>query len=151
MVAKRRALIFSSLHQVMPETDRLLNGHATVGRWSLAQICNHLELVIRLPMDGVPVKSTWLVRRTVGPIFRRLSFRLAWIPEAVRVPEVYLPPPNLDQGRESDALRATIQRFHSFAGQLDEHPLLGRMSRPQWERFHCLHCAHHLSFAVPTS
>ena len=150
MVTNRRPLIFSALDQVMPEIDRLLQGHTTVGRWSLAQICNHLELAIRLPMDGVPVKSTWLVRRTVGPIFRRLSFRLAWIPEAVRVPEIYIPPPNLDQKHESDALGSTIERFCAFAGPLDEHPLLGRMTRPQWEQFHCLHCAHHLSFAIPT-
>jgi hypothetical protein len=36
-----------------------------------------------------------------------------------------------------------------FSGRFDEHPLLGRLSPSQWERFHCLHCAHHLSFAVP--
>lgn len=150
MAAGRRTLTFESLDEVGPDVVRLLAGHFTVGRWSLAQICNHLELAIRLPMEGVPVKWSWFYRRTVGPLARRVAFWLRWIPEAVRVPGVYLPPPSaLDAAREADALAATIDRFRSFAGPFDEHPLLGRLSGDQWRRFHCLHCAHHLSFAIP--
>jgi hypothetical protein len=149
MTAGRRPLTFTSLGQVMPDVERLLAGHTTVGRWSLGQICNHLELAIRLPMDGVPVKWPWLFRRTVGPVLGRLALWRGRIPEGVRVPEVYLPVPELDAAREAEALRTTIERFASFTGRLDEHPLLGRMSAARWERFHCLHCAHHLSFAIP--
>jgi hypothetical protein len=102
-------------------------------------------------MDGAPQKFSWPVRRIFGPMARRLSFWLSWIPEQVRVPDVYLPPLALSADCEADALRAVIARFERFAGQFDEHPLLGRLSPGQWERFHCLHCAHHLSFAVPTA
>jgi len=44
-----------------------------------------------------------------------------------------------------------IGRFGASAAPLDEHPLLGRMTLVEWERFHCLHCAHHLSFVVPAT
>lgn len=145
----RRQLRFTSLSQVMPDVERLLAGHATVGRWSLAQILNHLELGIRLSMDGVPQKYSWPVRRLFGPVAWRLASWLDWIPEGVRVPKIYLPRPGLDAGSEAAALRATIERLEGYAGGFDEHPLLGRLSGADWNRFHCLHCAHHLSFAVP--
>ncbi len=150
MTAARRALTFASLDEIMPDVERLLAGHVTVGRWSLGQICNHLELAIRLSMDGAPERAPWLVRRAFGPVALRLSFWLGRMPQGVKVPEIYLPRPGLDASREADALRAAIKRFGSFTGRFDEHPMLGRLSPGQWERFHCLHCAHHLSFAVPT-
>ena len=42
-----------------------------------------------------------------------------------------------------------IERFRSSPGPFDAHPLVGRMTPRQWEQFHCVHCAHHLSFALP--
>src|SRR5437588_10401093 len=116
MRTARRKLRFASLAEVMPVVERLLAGHVTVGRWSLGQICNHLELAIRLSMDGVPVKFPWPVRRWFGPVARRLSFWLGWMPEGVPVPKVYLPRPGLDAAREPEALRTVIQRFASFTG-----------------------------------
>jgi hypothetical protein len=145
----RRKLKFNSLDEVMPEDERLLLGHTTVGRWTLGQICNHLELAIRLPMEAVPVKFSWVRRRLFGPVAFRLAMWFDWMPDGVSVPEIYLPPPERDASRDADALRATIEWFKAFGEGLDEHPLLGRLTRMQWERFHRLHCAHHLSFAVP--
>lgn len=144
----RRKLKFCTLGQVMLDVEGLLVGHETVGRWSLGQILNHLALAIRLPMDRVPVKLSWPVRRLFGPVARRVSFGLGWMPAGVQVPEIYVPQSGLDAAHEAEALRVEILRFGAFTDPLDEPPLLGRMSWAQWERFHCLHCAHHLSFAL---
>ena len=38
MKAARRTLVFASLDEVMPDVDRLLEGHATVGRWSYSRL-----------------------------------------------------------------------------------------------------------------
>jgi hypothetical protein len=149
MVISRRKLRFASLGEVMPDVEQLLAKHVTVGRWSLGQILHHLVLAIRLPMDGVPVKFSWPVRRLFGPVARTVSFSFGWIPEGVRAPDVYVPPTGLDAIQETQNLRAVVERFAAHTGRLDEHPLMGRLSRAGWERFHCLHCAHHLSFAVP--
>jgi hypothetical protein len=99
--------------------------------------------------NEVPEKAPWVLRRTVGVVIRRLMLVGGRILEGVQVPAVYLPGPGLDAVREAAALRVEIERLTSFAGPLAEHPLLGRMSPSHWERFHCIHCAHHLSFAVP--
>jgi hypothetical protein len=43
-----------------------------------------------------------------------------------------------------------VQRFAAHAGPVADHPLAGKVSKEVWERFHRIHCAHHLSFTVPT-
>src|SRR5262249_51213147 len=86
----RRRLAFANLDEVMPDVERLLAGHVTVGLWTLGQVCNHLALAFRLSMDGFPVKSPWLVRRTAGVAIRRLMLWTGRIPEGVKVSNTYL-------------------------------------------------------------
>ena len=50
----RRPLVFVRLDEVMPDVERLLAGHVTVGRWTLGQICNHLELALRRRWTACP-------------------------------------------------------------------------------------------------
>jgi hypothetical protein len=147
----RRKLRFKSLEQVVLDVDRLTVGHATVGRWSLGEILNHLTTTIHLSIDGPPTKRSLVVRRLVGPVVRQMSLWLQWIPEGISVPPGYLPQPNSEFEKEADALRQAVERFCAHGGSFDEHPLMGRLSAEQWERFHRLHCAHHLSFAIPAS
>ncbi len=147
----RRTLSFTCLDEVMPDVQRLLAGHVAVGRWTLGQICHHLATTIRMSHEGIPEKAPWLLRRTAGVLLRRLTFWRGWIPEGVSVPAVFLPGSDFDSPRQAESLRVEIDRFRTWPGPFDEHPLLGRMTCTQWERFHCIHCAHHLSFVVPAS
>ena len=149
-MAERRALSFSSLDEVMPEVDRLLEGHTTTGRWSLGQICNHLGTAMQYTVEGFPEQAPWLLRRTVGPVAKRQVLGSGAMPEGVKLPEKYLPRPGLDPRAEAEALRATIRLYR-------------RAHRPRWRtipssarcpatngiRYHAIHCAHHLSFARP--
>ena len=58
---ERRTLEFARLDDVMPEVDRLLAGHTTVGNWSLGQICNHLSRPRSgSSVEGFGVKAPWL-------------------------------------------------------------------------------------------
>jgi hypothetical protein len=145
----RRNVKFASLAEVVADVEQLLAGHATVGCWSLGQILNHLALTIRMSMVGFPVKFPWIVRRLFGPVGRRLCFGLGRLPEGFRAPEASVPSPGLDAAIQAENLRTAIERFGPFPGRLVEHPLLGKLSTSQWERFHRLHCAHHLSFVGP--
>jgi len=148
-MAERRALNFSSLDEVMPEVDRLLEGHTTTGRWSLGQICNHLGTAMRYTVEGFPEQASWLLRHTVGPMAKRQVLGSGVMPEGVKLPEKYLPKPGLDPRAEAEALRATIRLLLAHTGPLADHPLFGSMSREEWIRYHVIHSAHHLSFARP--
>ena len=60
-MSQRREVTFTQLHEVMPEVEHLLAGHATVGNWSLGQILNHLTAVIDASLDGGATPSPQMV------------------------------------------------------------------------------------------
>lgn len=145
MVA-RRALTFASLDEIMPDVERLLAGHVTSGRWTLAQILYHLATALRYAATaeadtGEPTREQDVLRRR---FFSRASF-----PDGVELPAVLEPPPGLDARAEADSLRAAIALFASRTGPFPTHPRLGPLTGEEWDRFHRMHGAHHLGFAVP--
>ena len=145
-MAELRNLSFVGLDEVPPEVERLLAGHVAVGRWSLAQICNHIATGIRLTLDA-PVRSFESTPEKDAD--RRRFFEQGRFPEGMEAPiPVLIPTPDPNARAEADALRDVIDRFATFAGPLPAHPRLGPMTRDEWTRFHCLHCAHHLGFIV---
>jgi hypothetical protein len=149
----RRQLTYKSLDDVMPDVDRLLLGHVTVKNWSLGQICNHLATSMRLTVEGSSSKSVkaWLIRYTVGRLARRHLLKTKCMPENFKVPiPILIPKSGLDDRAEAESLRATIRHFLSAEGPFRTHPIFGDLSDEEWRQFHAIHCAHHLSFAVPT-
>jgi Protein of unknown function (DUF1569) len=149
MTGERRTLTFASMAEVMPEVDRLLAGHRTVGNWSLGQICNHLAATIRLSVEGFPTRAPWVLRKTIMRYFRRRVLLDGWMPEGAPLAKRHEPRPGLDARAEAEALRATIRLFAAEAGPMAEHPSFGKFSAEEWQRFHCIHCAHHLGFVLP--
>jgi hypothetical protein len=149
MMAGRRSLSFSSLSEVMPEVDRLLLGHRTVGNWTLGQICNHLSGALVASVDGASFRLPWIVRKTIGPFFVRRILKTGRFPDGIKLPERLQPRPGLDARAEAEALRAAIRLFNSHTGPYADHPLAGPTNRETWERFNCIHCAHHLAFVEP--
>jgi len=145
----RRELAFSSLDQVMPEVDRLLAGYSKVGNWSLGQMCNHLTSGITGSVEGFPLQAPWLLRKTLGRRIIRGILKEGKMREGVQIPEAIRPKPGLDDRAEAEALRAAIRLFAAHHGPLAAHPLGPPLSRSEWERLHSIHCAHHLSFAIP--
>ena len=144
-----RTLTFARLDDVMPEVERLLAGYTRAGRWSLGQICNHLAGAITYTIEGFPGVAPWWIRQTLGRLRRRRIFRTGRMAEGVKLPERFLPGRGLDDRAEAEALRAALARFASAPGPFAEHPFFGRMSAGQWDHLHRIHCAHHLSFALP--
>lgn len=149
MKATRRSLTFASLDRVMPDVDLLLEGHRTVGDWSLGQICNHLTTTLTWTVEGYPKLAPWIVRKTVGPLVLRRILETGRFPDGLKLPTRYLPKAGLDTRAEAEALRSALWHFAGHPGPLSDHPMAGQISRTDWERFHCIHCARHLSFVLP--
>lgn len=147
----RRTLNFAGLDEVMPEVDRLLQGHRTLGNWSLGQIGNHLMGSFQSSVEGYPGSAPWLVRKLIGPVVKRRLFSTGRIAEGATLPAEYAPKPGLDARAEAEALRAAIRLFAAHSGPMAPHPLFGRMTAEEWQRFHCIHAAHHLGFVVPVA
>ena len=145
----RRPLKYASMDEVMPDVDRLLLGHRTLGQWSLGQICRHLSGVVAASAEGFPGLLPWLVRRTVGPRILRTMLTTEALREGVWLPEKIKPKPGLDARAEAETLRAAVRQFAARPDPPVEHPICGKLTRDQWDHFHRVHCAHHLSFVVP--
>lgn len=151
----RRPLSFARLDDVPVEVDRLLKGHRTVGRWTLAQICAHLAASIRLTSKeealSTPEPPSPAVERAQR-IARKRFFRSGRFPEGAEIPtEAIAPgPPDADPTLAAEALREAVARFLETAGPFPSHPYLGPLDRDEWLNFHRIHCAHHLGFALPS-
>ncbi len=148
-MAARRELTIDSLGRVMPEVDRLLEGHETVGRWSLGQICHHLAGAFIVSVEGTTFRAPWLLRMAVAPFALRRVLKTGRIAEGIKLPEQALPRPSLDARAEAEALRAALRLYEAHTGPMAAHPFFGPLDRDRWTRLHCIHCAHHLSFARP--
>lgn len=145
----RRDLSFASLNEVMPDVERLLAGHETVGKWSLGQMCNHLAATLIYSVEGMPVQAPWVIRATIGRLARRSILVRGKMMEGLPLPQKYLPKPGLDARAEAEALRAALYLFAAHGGPYAMNPIMGRITPEEWARVHCVHCAHHLSFARP--
>src|SRR5436305_3023412 len=95
MTQGRRTLRYDSLDEVMPEVERLLAGHTTVGNWSLAQICRHLATTARRVVD-LPASTPSDPSRWVGEEQKRQVFETGLLPEQIPGPPEIMPPPALD-------------------------------------------------------
>jgi hypothetical protein len=65
-------------------------------------------------------------------------------------PAIHPGPPEADPHASAASLREAVSRFLDAPGPFPTHPMLGAMDRGQWLHFHRIHCAHHLSFALPS-
>jgi hypothetical protein len=145
---ERRHLAFDRIEDIMPDVDRLIAGHATVGRWTLGAICDHLARTINLALDS-PSADALATREQV--VKRRLFFRAPAFPEGQTPPlSAQIPTPDADPIAASESLRAALARLAAHDGPFPAHPFLGPLTRGEWLLFHARHAAHHLSFAVPT-
>jgi Protein of unknown function (DUF1569) len=149
MNPRRRSITFASLDDVMPDVDRLLLGYEQVGNWSLGQICNHVGLGVRSTVEGFPVRAPWLVRKLIAPLVRENIFKTGQMREGIKVPAAVLPKTGLDDRAEAEALRAALKLYMAHTAPMAPHPFFETLSRERWDRFHCIHCAHHLSFVLP--
>lgn len=153
-MSRRRELSFSHLREVMPDVDRLLRyGYGRGGRWTLGQACEHVGLAVSGSLAGLPGHAPWLVRRTLGVLIRGQVLRSGRMPEGIRIKPGWklMPGSDADDRAGVATLREAISDYLSTPGPLPEHPFFGPMSREQWDRLHCVHIAHHLSFLLPAA
>lgn len=146
----RRTLTYKSLDEVMPDVERLLRGHTTVGDWSLPQICRHLSTVMRRVVD-MPAATPHDPSQWVAEGVKRQVLESGVLPEGLPGPPEIMPTETLGEHEEAERLRAAIAHYTSSPGPAIPHRIFGPLTRAEWDRLQLIHAAHHLSFAVPTA
>jgi hypothetical protein len=148
MTQGRRTLRFNSLDEVMPDVEVLLRGNSTVGNWTLAQICRHLATVMRRVVD-LPASTPVDPSQWVSEEEKREVLESGTIGEGIPTLAILLPHSGLSERDEAEGLRAAIAHYMTSSGPVIPHRIFGPLTKPEWDRLQCVHCAHHLSFAIP--
>src|SRR4051794_15210393 len=148
MTPGRRTLRYASLDEVMPDVERLLEGHGTVGAWSLAQICRHLSTAMRRVVD-LPASTPQDPSKWVPEERKREIFESGKLPVGLPAPPEILPSETLGEREEAEGLRAAIAHYQASSGPVIPHRIFGPLTKAEWDRLQAMHCAHHLSFTVP--
>jgi len=152
-VTGRRQVHFNNLDDVLADATALAaSGNVkTLGNWSAGQIFEHLARTYNLSIDGFPPVMPGFVRFLLR-LFMKRRFLRKPMPPGFKLPakaEALLPPPiGLQEGfaHLSDA----VQRLKTTATRMP-NPVVGRLSREEWDQLHCRHAELHLSFIVPVS
>jgi hypothetical protein len=148
MTTGRRSLDFQSFDEVMPDVDRLLQGHATVGNWSLAQICRHTAAVLRRVVDA-PASTPQDPSLWVSEDQKRQVLESGQVPEGLPGPPEVMPAETMSEREEAEGLRQAIAHYTASPGPVIAHRRFGPLTRVEWDRAQLIHIAHHLSFVVP--
>lgn len=148
MTPGRRKLNYASFDEVMPDVERLLQGHTTVGNWSLAQICRHLAIVLRRVVD-LPASTPQDPSQWISEEQKRQVLETGVIPEGLPGPPEVFPAATLTEREEADGLRAAIAHYKASSGPVLPHRIFGPLTKAEWDQLGLMHLAHHLSFAIP--
>jgi len=128
-----------------------------VGKWTPAQIVEHLALGLNLSA------ATFQARRTHAPMSRRprtpaeqvarfFIFGLRWFPPRRKAPERTTPPAQIDRATAEAHFLAGIEAWDQVDRALlperrtdlfVKHPRLGDLTVEEWIRFHGIHARHH--------
>ncbi|WP_161602140.1 DUF1569 domain-containing protein [Tautonia marina] len=148
---QHRSLDFRDADAVIAEIRHLQHGGYTkLGKWNLAQMCDHLRQTLRMGLDGSDRRLPWVVRTLVtGPIFRRV-IKTRRMKSGIPVPKELVPtsPDGPDDPAAIDACIATLQEARDASGPLPKHPVAD-LTVDQWKQLNWIHCAHHLGFLIP--
>ncbi|MCA8999807.1 MAG: DUF1569 domain-containing protein [Planctomycetaceae bacterium] len=150
-VTGRRAVHYDTLDELLAEAERLASEEIEMlGNWTYPQILKHLALSMNNSIDGFPGKAPLPIRLVVRLL--RESFLSKSLPAGFKFPNRFRPqlePPEettLEEGLED--LRQAIARVQSDS-QRAPHPVLGQLSREDYDRLHLRHAEMHMSFVRP--
>lgn len=144
----RRKLHFEKLSEVLEDVRKMRAcRHNCVGNWTLAQACKHLADTLHGSIDGIRLGGHRLRRWLLGRRILAWSFKHG-IPPGITLDPRLNPSPDCEIDASISELETAIERYESHRGRLKPHPIFGRLNRQDWDRLHCFHCAHHLSYIV---
>ena len=148
-VIGRRKLNFNSLDDILEDIDSLYQSKVhSLGNWTPGQNLDHLTILMRGCLDGIDVKVPLLTRKAVWLMKRRILTKQMspglQLPEAASV----LLPSQTTWDNGVQDIRVALNRMKTES-QRHAHPVLGTLSREQWDQLHCRHCELHLSFLIP--
>ena len=155
-IAGRRALNYADFSAMLADIEEVTGGpHEAIGNWTVGEIIDHVAKPIPWAMDGYPAGFRVPVFfKIVGPLMKKSFLAMKPSPAGIKPPAAMMAYFEPQKGVSVDVamrrLRDAVHRWPS-ATTIAKNPLVGSMSKAQWESFLCNHAALHFSFIRPTS
>ncbi len=149
-VQGRRPVAYTSLSAMLADAEGVASGNfTTLGNWSAGQIFAHLAKSFDTSIDGSDAQFPWYIR-TLARLFKKQMLKMP-MPAGFQLPAKaaasLVPPPTSTEAGLA-ALRAAVARLESEPKRAYS-PVLGEMTREQWNQLHLSHANLHMSFLVP--
>ena len=150
----RRNLRYENFEAVKADLDEVLSQpHEALGNWGVAQIIDHVALGMELPINGYPpfFQKMPLPLKVFGRLFKGYLLKKGFSPGIQPKGEMktfFTPREGVTTEQALERFNAAIERFQ--AGEtIPVNPMLGKLTKAQWEQFNCRHAELHFSFIVP--
>ncbi len=153
-VKDRRTVRYESYDEFLADADRLAAGSAkTVGNWNYGQILKHLAIAFEACIDGglAPVP---LPVRLFARLLMKNRFLNRGVPAGFKIPKSgvrqFEPDADVTVSEALDHLCRAVDRCKTESSRAD-HPVFGKITREEWDKFNLRHAELHMSFAVSES
>ncbi len=151
-VTSRRTLHFETLEDILADVALLAKSREirALGNMSAGQIFKHLSTTMEKSIDGYTTELPAPVRAVFRLLLKNkflnkpmsAGFQLPKGAQAELIPGST----GLDEGLED--IRRAIKRLQTESKRAPS-PVLGPLTRDEWNQLHCRHSELHLSFLIP--
>jgi len=129
---------------------------APEGRWTVAQILEHLAVSVDLVAQLLEERGMLPGRRRRSKphetVLRHLVLTTGRIPKGLKTVIAAAPSREPDPDMSAAQFRMGVEQLRALSESWSEetretvflpHPYLGDLNLPEWVRFHYVHCRHH--------
>ncbi|MEM1098487.1 MAG: DUF1569 domain-containing protein [Planctomycetota bacterium] len=153
-IVGRRELNYTDFNDLLADIERVVaEPHQAIGNWTAGEIIDHVAKPIPWAMDGYPEGfKVPLMFKIVGPLMKKSFLAHKPPPAGIKPPkklmEEFEPEKSVSIDTAMQRLRDAIARWPQST-TIPKNPLVGSMTKQEWERFLTNHASLHFSFIVP--
>jgi hypothetical protein len=146
---ERRKLKFDAYEEVIQQIEALEGaGHSMAGKWTLGQVCAHLDYYFKGSLDGHADMLPWPIRVFIGKPMLWWILNKGTMGAGGPTAPKSVPAGSDDRIESVASAKANLRRL-TTATALHPSAFFGELSVERWRKLHLTHAAHHLGFLIP--
>ena len=145
---KRREIKYNTDADLFADLKRLQRGYTQLGKWNLSQCCWHLAKAAEFSMRPGPFPELTPQQLGAKPM-KDAILASGRLPIGISAPDGFEPPADASEA-EIDHLITAMEKATAFKGDFAPHRVFGVLTHSEAAQLRLFHCAHHLSYLIPT-
>jgi hypothetical protein len=83
------------------------------------------------------------------PLLQHVLAMNGYLPDGIQAPDPMVPPADAPESAIDDLI-ASLKQLKAYKGKIAPHRLFGEIPDAEARRLNLIHCAHHLSYLIPS-